>query len=252
MSFQPLALITGASSGIGRACAESLAQQGYDLILLARREAQLIETQNLCLKLNSKIKVRYFCVDLTDDLAVDQFVAKVDLSKVTVLINNTGLAKGTEPVQKAAFQDWDAMLKTNVRALFYLTHKILPLMTKNRSGHIVNIGSVAGRWVYPGGAVYCATKFAIRAFTEGLRQDLVGTGLRVTNIEPGMVHTNFSNVRFNDAEKAKKVYEGMTPLTAHDIAESVVWSLLRPAHVNIQELVIFPTDQAAIGLVHRQ
>lgn len=154
-------------------------------------------------------------------------------------------------MQDARIADWDEMFDVNVKGLLSLTRGLLPFMIRNKSGHIVNLGSVAGRWTYPGGAVYCATKFAVRALSEGLRMDLVGTGIRVTNIEPGMVNTEFSKVRFGDQAAADKVYAGMTPLSAQDVAESILWCVQRPAHVNIQEIVIYPTDQAAIGLVHR-
>lgn len=246
-------LITGASSGIGQACAETLAVHGYNLILIARRTKRLQEVATFCKQKNPSIQVEYFSLDVNDRNQVDGFFQKNKplVEKIDILVNNSGLAKGAEPVQKAEFADWEIMFDTNVKSLLYFTHKLLPGMVKKNNGHIVNLGSVAGRWVYPGGAVYCATKFAIRAFSEGLRHDLLGTKIRVTNVEPGMVQTEFSKVRFGSEEKANKVYEGMTPLSAHDIAESILWSLQRPPHVNIQELVIFPTDQAGVSNVHR-
>jgi 3-hydroxy acid dehydrogenase/malonic semialdehyde reductase len=144
------------------------------------------------------------------------------------------------------------MIDTNIKGLMALTLWVIPYLQKNKNGHIVNLGSVAGRWVYPGGTSYCATKFAIRAFSEGLRQDLLGSGIRVTNIEPGMVHTEFSEVRLGSKKLSDKVYENMTPLSAKDISEAITWAIERPAHVNIQEMVIYPTDQAHIGLVYRK
>ncbi len=192
--------------------------------------------------------------DVRDSLAVEQKMKdyKTQLSGINVLINNAGLAKGTTTFQDSNPSDWNEMLDTNVVGVLNMTRLVLPFLIANQSGHIVNLGSVAGRYVYPGGAVYCATKFAVRALSEGLRMDLSGTGIRVTNIEPGMVETEFSIVRMGgDKTKADEVYKGMNPLTAHDIAETVCWCLERPAHVNIQELVIFPTDQAAIRQVHR-
>lgn len=247
-------LITGASSGIGRACAETLAEQGYDLVLIARRSERLQEAAKVCRQLNPVVNVEYFTMDVNDRAQVDEFFSNnaALVSQIDVLVNNSGLAKGVEPVHKAKFSDWDVMFDTNVKSLLYFTHKLLPMMVEKNHGHIVNLGSVAGRWVYPGGAIYCATKFAVRAFSEGLRHDLLGTKIRVTNIEPGMVQTEFAKVRLGSEEKANKVYEGMTPLAARDIAEAVLWSLLRPPHVNIQELVIFPTDQAGVSHVHRK
>jgi len=245
------ALITGASSGIGRAAAESLAAEGLNLILVARRKGRL-EQLGRELESRHQIAVCIVAGDLTGPECLRE-VSGVDLfPKVDLLVNNAGLARGVEKLQDANPADWDEMLDTNVRALLRLTRAVLPGMIKNKTGHIVNIGSVAGRWVYPGGAVYCATKFAVRAISEGLRLDLMGTPIRVTNIEPGMVESEFSEVRLQDKERAKGVYRGMTPLTPKDIAECLVWSVQRPPHVNIQELVIFPTDQAAIQHVQRR
>lgn len=245
------ALITGASSGIGAATAEALAAEGLDLILVARREERLLKIKK---KLEGKYKVRVTIAiaDLRKSKDIADIAKVKGFSGVDLLVNNAGLARGTAKLQDADPAEWDEMLETNVNALLRLTRAVLPHMIENKRGHIVNLGSVAGRWVYPGGAVYCASKFAVRAISEGLRLDLMGTGLRVTNIEPGMVETEFSEVRFKSKERAKGVYKGMTPLSAEDIAECVLWAVQRPAHVNIQEMVIFPTDQAAIQHVHRK
>ena len=243
------ALITGASSGIGAATARLLASQKYNLILCGRRLERL---EALASELESQeCLVAPFDLQKSED--VEKFLAnhQAYLSKLDVLVNNAGLAKGTDPVQNADFKDWETMIDTNIKGLMHMTRGVLSQMVKKRSGHIVNIGSVAGRWVYPGGAIYCATKFAVRAFTEGLRQDLLGTNVRVTNIEPGMVHTEFSLVRLESKEKAEAVYAGMKPLTPEDIAETISWVLDRPQHVNVQELVVYPTDQAHVGMVHR-
>jgi NADP-dependent 3-hydroxy acid dehydrogenase YdfG len=247
------ALITGASAGIGWAVAEKLAARGCDLILLARREERLKELRT-SLESRFKVRVTLAPLDIRDREQVEAFArghAK-ELELVDVLINNAGLAKGTEKLDEGKPEDWDVMFDTNVKGLLSVTRAVVPFMRKNNSGHIVNMGSVAGRWAYPGGGVYCATKFAVRALSEGLRMDLLGTALRVTNIEPGMVETEFSEVRFGNPEKAKSIYRGMTPLTAVDIADTILWCLERPAHVNIQEVVIFPTDQAAISMVSRK
>lgn len=247
------ALITGASSGIGEACAEQLAAQGVNLILVARRLDRLQKQQEL-LTTKFKVQVHVAAVDLQRPEQVTAMVGQLQspLSQTDILINNAGLAKGTEKLMDGLTSDWDVMIDTNVKGLLYVTRALLPTLLRQPKAHIVNLGSVAGRWVYPGGGVYCATKFAVRALSEGLRMDLLGTRVRVTNIEPGMVETEFSQVRFADLERAKAVYKGMTPLSAADIAETIVWCLARPQHVNIQELVIFPTDQAAIQLVHRR
>lgn len=245
------ALITGASSGIGSATAELLAEEGLDLLLVARREDRLRKLKSK-LEKKFKIKVHIAAADLRSVKGIQVIAKAKNFSMVDLLVNNAGLARGTSKLQDADPADWDEMLETNVNGLLRLTRAVLPHMIQNQRGHIVNLGSVAGRWVYPGGAVYCASKFAVRAISEGLRLDLMGTPLRVTNIEPGMVETEFSQVRFGDKERAKSVYKGMTPLSARDVAECIVWTVQRPKHVNIQEMVIFPTDQAAIQAVHRR
>jgi 3-hydroxy acid dehydrogenase / malonic semialdehyde reductase len=247
------ALITGSSSGIGEATAHLLASQGYSLFLLARRKDRLDALADQLKSQNPKQDFHAISLDLKDRKAIDQFIQtyQKDLKTLDVLINNAGLAKGGDRFQDGKIADWDEMIELNVKALLYLTRSLLPLMLAKNSGHIVNIGSVAGRWIYGGGAVYCASKFAVRAISEALRLDLLGTAMRVSNIEPGMVNTEFSTVRFGDKAKADSVYAGMKPLTANDIAETIAWVINRPQHVNIQELVIFPTDQAAIRDVHR-
>lgn len=245
-----LALITGATAGIGEATARLLAKTGVNLILVARRRERL---EKLKEELSGLVKVEIKCLDVSNRESIDEFVrseAKL-VEGVDLLINNAGMAKGREPLQEGSIDNWNEMIDINVKGLLYLTRAIVPNMIKRNHGHVVNLGSVAGRWTYANGAVYCATKFAVRAISEGLRLDLLGTKIRVTNIEPGMVETEFSLVRFGDPAKAKAVYQGLTPLTAHDIAETIVWCVDRPAHVNIQELVVFPTDQAGITSVNR-
>jgi len=234
------ALITGATAGIGLETARHLKRAGYSLILTGRREERLE-------KLREELGAETLAFDVSDRASVEAALAKADLKDVCVLVNNAGLALGTASVQTLNLDDVDAMIDTNVKGLLYVTRLVLPSLIKN-AGHVVNIGSVAGRWTYPGGATYCASKFAVRALTEGLRFDLLGTPVRVTNIEPGMVETEFSEVRYGgDKEKAASVYKGMTPLSASDIAETIAWCVARPAHVNIQELVIYPVDQAGVG-----
>lgn len=247
------AIVTGASAGIGLQTALDLAEKGYSLILIARRKEKLV---NLKIQIESAFKVKclIFSLDLQNFEKVKSWAQKnkKHLEKVSVLINSAGLAKGFDKYQDSQWSDIEVMIDTNIKGLMALTLWVIPYLQKNKNGHIVNLGSVAGRWVYPGGTSYCATKFAIRAFSEGLRQDLLGSGIRVTNIEPGMVHTEFSEVRLGSKKLSDKVYENMTPLSAKDISEAITWAIERPAHVNIQEMVIYPTDQAHIGLVYRK
>lgn len=247
-----LAFISGATSGIGQATAELLAQKGVSIILNGRRQERLDKIKDQLSKY--KVDIHLAAFDIRDQKSVIDWLQnhRDVISQVDVLVNNAGLARGTDPAHKAIWSDWEEMLDTNVKALLFLTHQFLPFLQKQKQAHIFNIGSVAGRWTYPGGAVYSATKFAVRALTEGLRMDLAGLPIRVTNIEPGMVETEFSEVRFRDSEKAKTIYKGMKPLVAKDIAESIIWILERPTHVNVQELVIFPTDQASIRDVNRK
>ncbi len=250
--MQRWAFISGATAGIGCATAALLARQGYNLILNGRRKDRLQEI-SARLILENKIEVNLAGFDVSDLKAVKEYFAtNPEVAKKTeVLINCAGLAKGIDKLQNSEMADWDEMIDTNVKGLLYLTRLILPQMIAQKRGHIVNLGSVAGRWTYPSGAVYAATKFAVRALSEGLRMDLMGTPIRVTNIEPGMVETEFSLVRLGSQQKSDQVYQGMKPLSAQDIAETILWTLDRPAHVNIQELVIFPTAQAAVGQVYR-
>lgn len=245
-------VITGASSGIGAATAKKLAELKKPLWLLARREDRLKDLTNQILK--SGGTARYSVLDIRETNHVDQWAQEnaSELKTTSALINNAGLAKGIEPFQSGLLENWRTMIETNVMGLLAITRAILPMMLVNRSGQIVNVGSVAGRWAYRGGNVYCATKAAVHSLSENLRHDLLGTGIRVTEILPGMAETEFSEVRLNDPLAAKKVYSGMRPLLADDIADAIVWSLERPQHVNIQELVIYPTDQAAPGSVHRK
>lgn len=245
------ALITGATAGIGHATALLLAQNGYNLILIGRREEKLQEIKRQLG--SSQVQIKTFALDITKKEKVGQFLRdQTDLLKhVDVLVNNAGLAKGVDKMQDARLEDWESMIDTNINGLLYMTRGLLQFMAPRKQGHIVNLGSVAGRWTYPGGGVYAATKFAVRALSEGLRLDLMGTGIRVTNIAPGMVNTEFSTVRLGDKAKADQIYAGMKPLSAEDIAETILWCVLRPPHVNIQEILIYPTDQAGVGYVNR-
>lgn len=245
--------ITGASSGIGEACARAFARAKFDLVLTARREDKL---HALAEELTSQYRVQVdtFKLDVRSQKAVSQLVESSPrvFGGVSVLINNAGLAKGIDALQDGKPEDWDSMIDTNLKGLLYVTRALLPGMIQRKEGHIVNIGSVAGQWIYPKGNVYCATKAAVRALTQGLRMDLHGTGLRVSEISPGLVETDFSRVRLGDEAKAKAVYEGIDCLTAADIAETVLWCVQRPKRVDIQEVVIFPTAQSAVGMIHKK
>lgn len=245
-------LVTGASAGIGAATAQALGAAGADLVLLARRTDRLAALAKT-ITAEHGVDVRVLGCDLTDKESV-QNVGREDpaaFEDTHVLVNNAGLAAGRDPMHEADPEDWQLMVDTNVMGLLRMTRHVVPHMVARDAGHIVNLGSVAGRWVYPGGGVYCATKHAVRALSEGLRMDLLGKNIRVTNIEPGLVETEFSVVRLGDKEQADKVYEGLDPLVGADIADAIVWSVTRPPHVNIHEMVIYPTMQSHVDKVHR-
>lgn len=248
-----MVFITGASSGIGEACAFRFAKEGHSLILMARRKERL-EALKFKIENEHDVDVTLCVGDVCDRPALLKWIQANEavVSKTAVLINNAGLAKGLSTLQEGSPGDWEVMIDTNVKGLLNVTHALLPFLLKKNEGHIINMGSVAGRWAYPKGNVYCASKAAIALLNEGLRMDLNGTGIRVTEIAPGMVETEFSMVRLEDAAKAKAVYSGLDPLTAADIADAVYWCASRPKRVNIQEMVIYPTDQASPGIVHRK
>jgi 3-hydroxy acid dehydrogenase/malonic semialdehyde reductase len=245
-------LITGASSGIGQACARLYAEKGNDVFLVARRKDRLE-------KLGTQLGKKYGVKALTQDLDVMDRSALVafskkhskNLSKVKVFINNAGLALGIEPIQGLSFDSIEKMISTNLTGFLGITQVVLPHFLKSKSGHLVHMGSVAGNWAYPHGNVYCATKSAVSMLTECFRLDLQGSGIRVSEICPGMVESEFSNVRLGDDQKAKAVYQGFKPLTPKDIAEIVFFTTQAPAHVNIQQIVVYPTAQAAPGFVAR-
>lgn len=242
-------LITGASSGIGRACAERFAAAGARLILAARRADRLFE---LAGELDADCHT--VALDVRDREAVTDAVADLPagFAAIDVLVNNAGLAAGFEPLHEGDPDDWDQMLDTNVRGLLHVTRAVVPGMVERGRGHVVNLGSIAGHETYPNGAVYCASKAAVDRLTKGLRMDLVGTGVRVATVDPGMVETEFSVIRFHgDDERAAAVYEGLTPLSAADVAETIVWIADRPQHVQVAEVVLLPTAQASATVVAR-
>lgn len=236
-------LITGATSGFGRACALRFATEGWQLVLAARRHDRLADLQQ---KLGNETPVYIIELDVRDQQAVvDKFEnLPENFLAVDVLVNNAGLALGLEPAQQSKLSDWNVMVDTNIKGLMYCTRAILSGMVRRNRGHIVNIGSIAGDWPYPGGNVYGATKAFVKQFSRNLRADLFGTAVRVTNIEPGMAESEFSLVRFKgDREKADKVYQGTRPLTPEDIAEMVHWVVSQPPHININRLEVMPTCQ---------
>jgi 3-hydroxy acid dehydrogenase/malonic semialdehyde reductase len=235
-------LITGATSGFGRACAELFAASGWRLILCGRRKERLTE---LAAGLSVPVHIAVF--DVRDNAMVKAMHAEIpeDFREIDVLINNAGLALGMAPAQDADLLDWETMVDTNIKGLMYMTRMFLPDMVRRKTGHIVNLGSVAGNWPYPGGNAYGGTKAFVKQFSRNLRADLHGTGVRVTNIEPGLAETEFSVVRFHgDAKQADSVYAGMTPLSASDIAETIYWAVSRPPHVNINAVEIMPVAQS--------
>ena len=240
-------LITGASSGIGKSCAYKFAEQKANLILVARRKERLLELQS-DLEKKFNVKILILELDVRDKTKVDEILANIpeSFSTIDILVNNAGLARGKDKIHEANWDDWEEMIDTNLKGLLAFTRAIVPGMVKRSSGHVINIGSVAGHEPYPGGSVYNATKFGVKAFTYAMRMDLNGSGIRVSLIDPGSVETDFSIVRFHgNIEQAKKVYENFTPLTAEDIAETILWVASRPKHVNIQDIIIMSTDQAS-------
>jgi len=237
-------MITGATSGFGEATARLFASNGWKLILTGRRQQRLA---NLQLELGGPEKVHICCFDITDRNAVEQAFNTLpeSFSNIDVLLNNAGLALGLEPADQTDLDDWDKMVDTNIKGVMYCTRTVLPKMKQQGSGYIINIGSVAGNWPYPGGNVYGATKAFVRQFSLAIRADLLGSGIRVTNIEPGNAETEFSMVRFkNDKQRAGGVYQQTVALTAQDIADTIFWLANTPAHVNVTTMEIMPTEQA--------
>lgn len=248
------ALVTGASAGIGEATARAFAALGVNLVLCARRRERL-ELLARELEERHDVWVRTHALDVRDRDAVGELASRLESEGVVpdILLNNAGKALGLHLLQEGLLEDWEEMIDTNVKGLLYMTRAILPAMVRRNSGHVVNIGSIAGHQVYQKGAVYNASKFAVRALNEGMALDLVGTRIRVSSIDPGLVETEFSQVRFHgDTEKARTVYEGYRPLSAEDIAEIITFVVNRPEHVNIQDLVVFPTAQRSAHMVHKE
>jgi len=246
-----IALVTGATSGIGEATARLLAKKNFSLILCGRRQERLVALQQ---ELSKETEVTTLSFDVRDQPAVKQAIASLPekWKAIDVLINNAGNAHGFDPIQSGSLEDWDAMMDINVKGLLYVSREIIPVMTERKSGHIINLGSIAGKEVYPNGNVYCASKFAVDALTKGMRLDLNPFGIKVTSINPGLVETEFSLVRYKgDTTKAAVTYNGMTPLRGEDIASIIEYTLSCPPHVVLADITVFPTAQASSTLVKR-
>jgi serine 3-dehydrogenase len=248
-----IAFVTGASSGIGRSIARALAVEGARLILAARRQDR-VDALAEELFAAHRLEVITYTLDVRRQPDVEAMVRALPSAwnGIDILVNNAGLCRGLDKLHEGLLQDWEEMLDTNVKGLLYVSRAVLPGMVERNRGHVVNIGSVAGREVYPGGNVYCASKFAERAISKGMLVDLNGTEIRVTTVDPGMVETEFSVIRFHgDEARAQKVYQGLTPLSPDDVADAVVYAVTRPAHMNVAEMVLMPTCQAGATVISR-
>ncbi len=245
-----IVFITGASAGIGAACARLFAAQGARLLLAARREEQLHEVAaGLGAQTHSLV------LDVRNRGAVERAIGDLpaEWTAIDILVNNAGLARGLGRIHDAEIQDWEEMIDTNVKGLLYVSRAVIPGMINRGRGHVINIGSLAGHEVYPGGIVYCATKASVNSISQGMRVDLLGTPIRVTSVDPGLVQTDFSFVRFHgDADRAAKVYQGLQPLTPDDVADVVLFCATRPPHVDIADVILMPTAQASAQLVARR
>jgi len=248
-----IVFITGASSGIGRSCARAFAREGASILMTARR-ADRLNGLAAALITEYGVPVHHFALDVRRQPEVERALTSLPEAwkTIDVLVNNAGLSRGLDKLHEGKLSDWEEMIDTNVKGLLYVSRVVLPGMVARSRGHVINIGSIAGHELYPGGNVYCASKFAVNALTRGLRLDLSGTNVRVSTVDPGMVETEFSVVRFHgDDERASKVYQGLTPLSADDVADAVLYCATRPPHVNISEVIIMPTAQASPTVVHR-
>lgn len=249
-----IVFITGASSGIGKACAEIFAKEKSNLILTGRRLERLI---NLAKKLEKEHGIKTKCIML-DVRDYDQVKKAIDSlinnwKKIDILINNAGLSRGLDKIYEGKKEDWDEMIDTNIKGLVYVTRHVVPIMVKRKKGHVINIGSTAGHDVYPSGNIYAATKFAVKALSQSTRLDVLDKGIKVSSVDPGMVETEFSLVRFSgDKDRAKKVYQGLQPLSAEDVAEAVLFCATRPKHVNINQVILTPLGQASSTQIIRK
>ena len=249
-----IVFITGASSGIGMACAELFAKEKTNLILSARRIERL-NTLAKKLEASQGIKVKCLKLDVRDYNQVEDVINSLDgkWKKIDILINNAGLSRGLDKIYEGKKEDWDEMIDTNIKGLAFVTRHIIPLMVKRKKGHVINVGSTAGHEVYPNGNIYAATKFAVKALSQSMRLDVLDKGIKVTSIDPGMVETEFSLVRFRgDKERAKNVYKGLKPLSPKDVAEAVLFCATRPTDVNINQIILTPLAQASSTQVYRK
>ena len=249
-----IACITGASSGIGASCAKAFASEGASLLLLARRKDRL---DALAADLTAQFgtRSRTATLDVRNREQVEKVFASLpaEWRQIDILVNNAGLSRGLDKLQEGNVQDWEEMIDTNVKGLLYVSRTVIPGMVQRGAGHVINIGSIAGHQIYPGGNVYCATKHAVKALTEGLKMDLLGTGVRVCSVDPGLVETEFSIVRYHgDTQRAAQTYVNMKPLAPDDIADVVVFTVTRPPHVDITEVIVMPTAQGSVHHVHRK
>ena len=250
---EKIVFITGASSGIGAATALAFAAEGARLLLAARRAGKLAAVASLALE-RGAAAVHSISLDVRDRRAVQKAIDELppEWAEIEVLVNNAGLSRGLDKLYMGNAEDWDEMIDTNVKGLLTVTRAVVPGMVTRNAGHVINLGSTAGHLTYANGAVYCATKAAEKSISEGLKIDLMGTAVRVTSVDPGMVETEFSRVRFRgDEERAAKVYEKITPLEPEDIADAIVWAATRPAHVNVHSIVLTTIDQANSTVFHR-
>jgi len=249
-----IVFVTGASSGIGRACALAFAREGSKLLLCARRKERLVELADQ-IRTSYRTDCHSFELDVRIQKDVETAIHTLPQpwKAIDILVNNAGLSRGLDKLHEGNLTDWEEMIDTNVKGLLYVSRVVIPGMVQRRSGHIVNLGSIAGHEVYPGGNVYCASKHAVDAITKGMQIDLVDTPIRVSSVDPGMVETEFSVVRFHgDTRRAEKVYKGITPLTGEDVAEAIIFCVTRPPHVNIHQLRIMPTTQASATIAYRE
>ncbi|MFI3264669.1 MAG: SDR family NAD(P)-dependent oxidoreductase [Rikenellaceae bacterium] len=244
-----IALVTGATSGIGEATALKLASQGYSIIITGRRSERLGVLKSAIEKIG--VECTTLCFDVRSNEECEKYL--LPLERVDLLVNNAGLASGMEHIDQGDLADWDAMIDTNVKGLLYVTRIIAPKMVAAESGHIINIGSIAGTEAYENGAVYCASKHAVHAISQSMRSDLLESSVKVSEIRPGMVETEFSTVRFHgDQQRADNVYKGVTPLTGEDIAEAIGWIAQLPSHMNVNDIVLMPTQQASAYKTYRK
>ena len=249
-----IALITGASAGIGAATAMAFASEGARLLLAARRAGKLAQVASRAVD-RGAAAVHSISLDVRSRFAVQRAIDELppEWAEIDILVNNAGLSRGMDKLYTGRIEDWEEMIDTNVKGLLYVARAVVPGMVVRGRGHVVTLGSMAGELVYPNGAVYCASKAAARTINDGLREDLLGTPVRVTSIDPGLVETEFSQIRFHgDVEKAAKVYKGLMPLTGDDVADAILWAVTRPAHVNIARVSMSPVHQANTLLVHRE